>query len=79
MKVQINGAIAKEVKSPEEYLALNEQAKALRKTYCTFKNDTSSRSHAICKIIVRDEDRKGEDDGSLMLIDLAGSENSADL
>lgn len=46
-----------------------------RTTHATVANDTSSRSHSICQIIVK----KGEDIvGKLVLVDLAGSERAAD-
>ena len=47
-----------------------EAANNLRTTHATVANDTSSRSHAICQIIIR----KGEKEvGKLVLVDLAGS------
>jgi kinesin family protein 2/24 len=61
------------------FLAANEEAAKNRKTQATFKNDTSSRSHAVCKIRLRNTHFKSMDDGELYLIDLAGSENTADL
>ena len=39
-------------------------------------NDASSRSHAVCRISIRDKD--GKQRGSLSLVDLAGSERGQD-
>jgi kinesin family protein 2/24 len=45
-------------------------ANSTRTTHATVANDTSSRSHAICQILVK---KGGEDFGKLVLVDLAGS------
>jgi kinesin family protein 2/24 len=45
-------------------------ANSARTTHATVANDTSSRSHAICQIIVK---KVNEDVGKLILVDLAGS------
>lgn len=47
-----------------------------RTTHCTVANDTSSRSHAICQIKVKNASNKTV--GKLLLVDLAGSERAAD-
>jgi kinesin family member 2/24 len=53
-----------------------EQANSNRTTHATAANDTSSRSHAICQVIVR---KGGEEaSGKLVLVDLAGSERAQD-
>jgi kinesin family protein 2/24 len=45
-------------------------ANSARTTHATVANDTSSRSHAICQVLIK----KGSDDvGKLILVDLAGS------
>lgn len=50
-------------------------ANSARTTHATVANDTSSRSHAICQVVVK----KGNDDvGRLLLVDLAGSERAQD-
>lgn len=46
-----------------------------RTTHATVANDTSSRSHAICQILVKKEK---EVMGKLVLVDLAGSERAHD-
>lgn len=48
-----------------------------RTTHATEANDTSSRSHAICQIILRDK-ATGKLRGKLSLVDLAGSERGND-
>lgn len=48
-----------------------------RTTHATEANDTSSRSHAICQIILRDK-TSGKLRGKLSLVDLAGSERGND-
>jgi kinesin family member 2/24 len=49
-----------------------------RTSYITESNDTSSRSHAICQIVIKDA---CSDDlhGKLSLIDLAGAERGHDI
>ena len=48
-----------------------------RTTQSTVANDVSSRSHAICQIVVKD-DQTDKTQGKLLLVDLAGSERAAD-
>jgi len=48
-----------------------------RTTHTTEANDTSSRSHAICQIMLRDK-KTGKLRGKLSLVDLAGSERGSD-
>ena len=73
-KVEIQGAKEVEVQSPEEFLKLNQIAAENRTTVSTFKNDTSSRSHAVCRIRVKNTHLLSIEDGEFFLIDLAGSE-----
>ncbi|KAJ3531461.1 hypothetical protein NM208_g8867 [Fusarium decemcellulare] len=54
-------------------------AASFRRTASTQKNDSSSRSHAICKIRLENPDLLQSDDGLLYLIDLAGSEAARDV
>jgi len=49
-----------------------------RKSASTFKNDSSSRSHAIWRIRIINKDVPETPDGLLFLIDLAGSEFARD-
>ena len=48
-----------------------------RTTHATEANDTSSRSHAICQIMLRDKESQ-QLKGKLSLVDLAGSERGSD-
>jgi len=64
------------VQSSEELSTLVERAKSLRSTAATEKNATSSRSHGIG--IITCTDKKTNIEGSLYVIDLAGSERSGD-
>ena len=50
-------------------------ANKARTTHSTVANDTSSRSHSICQVIMR---KNGIDIGKLVLVDLAGSERAQD-
>jgi kinesin family protein 2/24 len=45
-------------------------ANSVRTTHATVANDTSSRSHAICQVLIK---KGNEDVGKLLLVDLAGS------
>lgn len=49
---------------------------SVRTTHQTVANDTSSRSHAICQINLRDQN--GRTVGKFLLVDLAGSERAQD-
>ena len=74
-KVQIYGLITQQVDSKEQMHKIIEAANAIRITHNTVTNETSSRSHAICNIIIK---KKGSDEeyGKLSLVDLAGSERA---
>jgi kinesin family protein 2/24 len=54
-------------------------ASSFRSTASTQKNDSSSRSHAICKIRLENPDLPQSDDGLMYLVDLAGSEAARDV
>merc|ERR1712179_838162 len=62
----------------EDFVRIIKIAADQRSTSTTMKNDTSSRSHSICKIRVQNTAFKEIDDGIMYIIDLAGSENAAD-
>lgn len=55
---------------------LIEYGNSVRTTHQTVANDTSSRSHAICQIMLRDPSDRLH--GKLLLVDLAGSERAQD-
>lgn len=59
-------------------LNLIETATTFRRTESTLKNDSSSRSHAICRIRIQNPATPAAEDGVLYLIDLAGSEAARD-
>jgi len=74
--VQIQGLCERNVATMEEMLQLIEFGNSVRTTHQTVANDTSSRSHAICQILLRDSNEKVQ--GKLLLVDLAGSERAQD-
>ena len=76
---QLAGAIETEAKSTADILSAIDTATKYRKTESTQKNDSSSRSHAICRLRIEQHDAEpGSDDGILYLVDLAGSEAARD-
>ena len=76
-KVHIYGLINQIADSPEMMHHIIDSANAIRTTHNTVTNETSSRSHAICNIVVK---LKGSDEeyGKLSLVDLAGSERAVE-
>jgi kinesin family protein 2/24 len=74
---QMVGAKECQVHDKNEMNDLIEHAASFRRTASTLKNDASSRSHAICRIRIRDI--AAGTDGLLYLIDLAGSEGARDV
>ncbi|MCQ2818866.1 MAG: hypothetical protein MJ252_16495 [archaeon] len=61
--------------SPDIMRMIIDKANSIRTTHNTVTNETSSRSHAICNIIIK-EVGKSEEYGKLSLVDLAGSERA---
>ncbi|TVY58794.1 Diatom spindle kinesin-1 [Lachnellula suecica] len=76
--VQLIGVHEKNPKTATEFLGFIEEAKSHRSTASTSKNDTSSRSHSICRIRILNPASPTATEGSLLLVDLAGSEASSD-
>ena len=76
-RVVCSGLAEVECASPEALLALVARGSAERATHATEVNAQSSRSHAICEVVIR---ARGETVpwGSIALVDLAGSERAAD-
>ena len=74
-KVQIYGLITQIAETPDMMHRIIDAANAIRTTHNTVTNETSSRSHAICNIVIK---LKGSDEeyGKLSLVDLAGSERA---
>lgn len=74
-KIQIENLSEKSAGDSKQLLAIMASANAVRTTHATVANDTSSRSHGICQIIVK---KDKEVMGKLVLVDLAGSERAHD-
>jgi len=75
-RVQVVGLTERRVESAEEMLRLVKEAEEARATGATSANETSSRSHAILRVQLRDA--SGKIIGKLSMVDLAGSERAAD-
>mmetsp|Transcript_34252 Transcript_34252/g.48677 ORF Transcript_34252/g.48677 Transcript_34252/m.48677 type:complete len:561 (+) Transcript_34252:74-1756(+) len=76
-EIVVTGLEEFEAHSPAELLKLVENGNNIRTTHSTEANDTSSRSHAICQILLRDVE-SSKLRGKLSLVDLAGSERGSD-
>jgi len=76
-EVVITGLREFEADDAKHLLGLIESANKKRTTHATEANDTSSRSHAICQIVLRNK-ADGKLRGKLSLVDLAGSERGSD-
>ncbi|KAJ3171837.1 hypothetical protein HDU87_008225 [Geranomyces variabilis] len=76
--VHLSGAAEEPVTTPARFLELVERGASLRRTEATAKNATSSRSHAVCCIRVKNTLLPEAEDGILYLVDLAGSESNSD-
>jgi len=74
-KVQIFGLQEIPADNPQDMTYIIDQANAIRTTHNTVTNETSSRSHAICNIVIK-EDGSNDVYGKLSLVDLAGSERA---
>ena len=76
-EVVVAGLKEFEASSPSDFLSLIEEGHNNRTTHATEANDVSSRSHAICQVLLRDK-KTGKMKGKLSLVDLAGSERGTD-
>ena len=74
-KVQIFGLEEIFAETPDDMRDIIDRANSIRTTHNTVTNETSSRSHAICNIVIKEEG-KSETYGKLSLVDLAGSERA---
>jgi kinesin family protein 2/24 len=74
-KIQVQGLQERPVSTPQDMIKIIEFANSVRTTCATTSNDTSSRSHAICHIFIKDGSHRI---GKLSLVDLAGSERAQD-
>jgi kinesin family protein 2/24 len=77
-KIVTRNASEIEVHLPIEFVDVVKRALGARRTETTFKNDTSSRSHAICSIRVENTHFREAEDGKIFVVDLAGMETAAD-
>ena len=68
-EVQITGLEEFEAVDFEQFLSLIDAGNGKRTTHSTEANDTSSRSHAICQVLLRDK-KTGRLRGKLSLVDL---------
>ncbi len=76
-EVVITGLTEVESYGPDAFLEILRQGNSARTTHMTEANDASSRSHAICQIMLRDV-KTSKLKGKLSLVDLAGSERGSD-
>ncbi|KAH7379751.1 diatom spindle kinesin 1 [Cadophora sp. MPI-SDFR-AT-0126] len=77
-ETQLVGAFEPKVSSASEMIELIERSMTFRKSAPTLRNDSSSRTHAVCRIRIVNKDVSETPDGLLFLIDLAGSEAATD-
>ena len=71
---QIYGLQEIYAETQEDMKLIIDKANSIRTTHNTVTNETSSRSHAICNIVIREKGSK--EFGKLSLVDLAGSERA---
>jgi len=79
--IQIPGLKEVQARTADEMIQLIEYGQSERKTKSTACNDTSSRSHAIGTISIKQINKRNQiiaDSGKLLLVDLAGSEKAQD-
>lgn len=74
--VQIQGLSERMATTPKEMSSIIDSGHNARTTHSTVANDTSSRSHAICQVVIRDANKYPL--GKLIMCDLAGSERAQD-
>jgi len=76
-EVNITGLQEVRASTAADFLLVIEKGHSQRTTRSTEANDSSSRSHAICQVFLRNIDT-GKLQGKLTLVDLAGSERGSD-
>lgn len=76
-EVNITGLQEVPARSANDFLQIISDGHSERTTHTTEANDSSSRSHAICQVFLRDPST-GKLKGKLSLVDLAGSERGND-
>ncbi|EAN83077.1 putative Kinesin-13 6 [Trypanosoma cruzi] len=77
-ELKIRGADAFECSNEEILWAVFEEAASQRMTKATGRNEASSRSHMVTCIRIVSKNSKWARPGELFMVDLAGSENTAD-
>ena len=77
-KTQIYGLQEIYAGTPDEMRIIIDKGNSIRTTHNTVTNATSSRSHAICNIVIKEKNKKNKYNffGKLSLVDLAGSERA---
>lgn len=78
LDIETAGLSEHKVTSHQQIQELTEQALANRRTTATFRNEASSRSHAVLQFRIVNSKIAQAEDGFLRVIDLAGSETQAD-
>ncbi len=76
-EVNITGLQEVSARNADDFLRVISDGHSQRTTHTTEANDSSSRSHAICQVFLRNP-ATGELKGKLTLVDLAGSERGSD-
>lgn len=76
--LKLLGTEAFECSSADMLLAAFEEASSQRSTKSTGRNETSSRTHMVTRISIVSKDSRWAKPGDLFIVDLAGSENTAD-
>lgn len=77
-ELQLMGTEAFECSSAEMLRAAFEEGASQRATKATGRNETSSRTHMIARITIVSKESRWAQPGELFVVDLAGSENTAD-
>lgn len=77
-EIQITGLTEQVAYDPATFLQIIAAGNNLRTTHTTEANDTSSRSHSICQIMLKDRYKENKLRGKMSLVDLAGSERGTD-
>jgi kinesin family member 2/24 len=77
-EIHVNGLTEMSVLDSNSFLDIVAIGNGSRTTHMTEANDASSRSHAICQIMLRDGVNDKLLRGKLSLVDLAGSERGSD-
>mmetsp|Transcript_13937 Transcript_13937/g.33409 ORF Transcript_13937/g.33409 Transcript_13937/m.33409 type:complete len:618 (-) Transcript_13937:121-1974(-) len=81
-QVNITGLQEFPASGPDDFLKIIDDGHSQRTTHATEANDSSSRSHAVCQVFLREKIASAKRvkalKGKLTLVDLAGSERGSD-